>query len=200
MVSNLEFKIRTDAVKIRSVRMTSEMKTFIYKNGRPDHMDGYHDDLLMAMAMCLWVVEHSFKNLERLEKQNKAMLSSWVVGSPSVKEEPASGSFVSKENRNKATTPKPKFNPAISKISKKYLSKYKNIFLVKPMRYEQFVYMLIKSSLVITDSGGIQEELSVLNKDTLIIRENTERNELTKLKNNPINLSAFQFAVAYPAA
>jgi UDP-N-acetylglucosamine 2-epimerase (non-hydrolysing) len=74
-------------------------------------------------------------------------------------------------------------NPAISKISKKYLSKYKNIFLVKPMRYEQFVYMLIKSSLVITDSGGIQEELSVLNKDTLIIRENTERNEVTKLKN-----------------
>jgi len=43
--------------------------------------------------------------------------------------------------------------------------------------------MLIKSSLVITDSGGIQEELSVLNKDTLIIRENTERNEVTKLKN-----------------
>jgi hypothetical protein len=128
MISNLEFKIRTDAVKIRSVRMTSEMKTFIYKNGRPDHMDGYHDDLLMAMAMCLWVVEHSFKNLERLEKQNKAMLSSWVVGSPSVKEEPASGSFVSKENRNKATTPKPKFNPAISKNMQDPLGQYMWLF------------------------------------------------------------------------
>jgi len=128
MISNLEFKIRTDAVKIRSVRMTSEMKTFIYKNGRPDHMDGYHDDLLMAMAMCLWVVEHSFKNLERLEKQNKAMLSSWVVGSPSVKDEPASGSFVSKENRNKATTPKPKFNPAISKNMQDPLGQYMWLF------------------------------------------------------------------------
>jgi hypothetical protein len=41
-------------------------------------MEGYHDDLLMAMAMCLWVIEHSFKNLERLENQTKAMLSSWV--------------------------------------------------------------------------------------------------------------------------
>jgi hypothetical protein len=78
MISNLEYKIRTNAIKIRSSRMTSEMKTFIYKNGRPDHMDGYHDDLLMSLAMCLWVMEHSFKKLERLEKQNKAILNSWI--------------------------------------------------------------------------------------------------------------------------
>jgi hypothetical protein len=81
MISNLEYKIRTNGVKIRSSRLTSEMKTFVYKNGRPDHMEGYHDDLLMSLAMALWVVEHSFKNLERLEKQNKAMLSSWLGGS-----------------------------------------------------------------------------------------------------------------------
>ena len=80
MISNLEYKIRTNAIKVRSSRLTSEMKTFIYKNGRPDHMEGYHDDLIMSLAMVLWVVEHSFKNLERLEKQNKAMLSSWVSG------------------------------------------------------------------------------------------------------------------------
>ncbi len=81
MISNLEYKIRTNGVKIRSSRLTSEMKTFVYKNGRPDHMEGYHDDLLMSLAMALWVVEHSFKNLERLEKQNKAMLNSWLGGS-----------------------------------------------------------------------------------------------------------------------
>jgi hypothetical protein len=79
MISNLEYKIRTNGVKIRSSRLASEMKTFIYKNGRPDHMEGYHDDLLMSLAMCLWVLEHSFKNLERLEKQTKAILSSWVT-------------------------------------------------------------------------------------------------------------------------
>jgi hypothetical protein len=83
MISNLEFKIRTNAVKIRSSRMISEMKTFIYKNGRPDHMEGYHDDLLMAMGMALWVVEHSFKNLERLEKQTKAILNSWITSANS---------------------------------------------------------------------------------------------------------------------
>jgi len=81
MIANLEYKIRTDAIKIRSRRLTSELKTFIYKNGRPDHMEGYHDDLIMALAMALWVVEHSFKNLERLEKQTKAMLNSWLAGS-----------------------------------------------------------------------------------------------------------------------
>jgi hypothetical protein len=80
MISNLEYKIRTNGVKIRSSRMISEMQTFIYKNGRPDHMEGYHDDLLMSMGMALWVIEHSFKNLERLEKQNKAILNSWISG------------------------------------------------------------------------------------------------------------------------
>jgi hypothetical protein len=118
MISNLEFKIRTDAIKIRSARMTSEMKTFIYKNGRPDHMEGYHDDLLMALGMALWVVEHSFKNLEKLEKQNKAILNSWLAGvntNPTQTDLERGSSFVSKENRNKTSTPKPKFNPIVSK-------------------------------------------------------------------------------------
>ena len=117
MISNLEFKIRTNAVKIRSTRMTSEMKTFIYKNGRPDHQEGYHDDLLMALAMCLWVLEHSFKNLEKLEKQTKAILNSWLVGATAVQQpelEKGTG-FVSKENRNKEATHKPKFNPIVSR-------------------------------------------------------------------------------------
>jgi hypothetical protein len=118
MISNLEFKIRTNAIKIRSARMTSEMKTFIYKNGRPDHMEGYHDDLLMALGMCLWVVEHSFKNLEKLEKQNKAMLSAWLIGAntnPQQTELEKGSGFVSNQNRNKAAAPKPKFNPVVSK-------------------------------------------------------------------------------------
>ena len=116
MLANLEYKIRVNEIKIRSTRMASEMKTFIYKNGRPDHMEGYHDDLLMSLAMCLWVAEHSFKNLERLEKQTKAILSSWVGGNalqtPQQKEVERSNSFVSK---TKQIMPKPKFNPNVSK-------------------------------------------------------------------------------------
>ena len=104
MISNLEYKIRTNAIKIRSSRLISEMKTFIYKNGRPDHMEGYHDDLLMSLAMSLWVMEHSFKKLERLEKQNKAILNSWLSGAntsntPTVREKnPESGVVTQKIN------------------------------------------------------------------------------------------------------
>jgi hypothetical protein len=102
MISNLEYKIRTNAIKIRSSRLTSEMKTFIYKNGRPDHMEGYHDDLLMSLAMGLWVMEHSFKKLERLEKQNKAILNSWLSGAnasttPTVREKDPDTGVVSQK-------------------------------------------------------------------------------------------------------
>jgi len=143
MISNFEYKIRTDAVKIRSVRMTSEMKTFIYKNGRPDHMEGYHDDLLMAMAMCLWVVEHSFKNLERLEKQNKAMLSSWVIGGANtVKPETTSNPTANQPANNKPTVisswivggenkQKPKVNPFVSKNMQDPTGQYSWLFGVK---------------------------------------------------------------------
>ena len=78
MVSELEEHIRENKTIIRSTRLTSELKTFVYKNGRPDHMEGYHDDLIMSLAMCIFVVQTSFKKLERIEKQTKAMLDSWI--------------------------------------------------------------------------------------------------------------------------
>ncbi len=79
MISELEEHIREGKTKIRSVRMISELRTFVYKNGRPDHMKGYHDDIIMAYAMALFVVQTSFKQLEKVEKQTKAMLDSWVA-------------------------------------------------------------------------------------------------------------------------
>ena len=118
MISNFEEKVRNNLVKIRSVRLTSEMKTFVYKNGRPDHMDGYHDDLIMSLAMCLWVLEHSFKNLERLEKQTKAMLNSWVNAGSSqdfVEDRFRGTGFVPKDNRNKLPTKRPNFSPVVSR-------------------------------------------------------------------------------------
>jgi hypothetical protein len=129
MIANLEYKIRTNEVKIRSARMTSEMKTFIYKNGRPDHMEGYHDDLLMSIAMCLWVIEHSFKNLEKLEKQNKAILSSWIGGAsaqtPQQKEAEKGTAFISKD---KKIMPKPKFSQHVSKNMQDPTGQYSWLF------------------------------------------------------------------------
>jgi hypothetical protein len=78
MISELEEHIRENKTIIRSQRMISELRTFVYRNGRPDHMDGYHDDIIMAYAMPIFIVQTSFKKLEQVEKQTKAMLDSWV--------------------------------------------------------------------------------------------------------------------------
>lgn len=122
LISHLEISVRTNTIKIRSKRLTTEMKTFIYKNGKPDHMEGYHDDCLMSLGMCLWILESSFKKLQKMEKQTKAMLASWTGGGSKTQTqtqtqtdlEKGSG-FVSKENKGKTALPKPKFNPIISK-------------------------------------------------------------------------------------
>lgn len=78
MVSDLEEHIRENKTIIRSVRLISELKTFVYRNGRPDHMDGYHDDIIMALAMPIFIVQTTFKKLESIKKQTKAMLDSWI--------------------------------------------------------------------------------------------------------------------------
>lgn len=118
MIANLEKTLRENTVKIRSRRLVSEMKTFVYRNGRPDHMDGYHDDLLMSLGMALWVLEYSFKNLEKANAQNKAILNSWSTGGSSLKEinnASYDGGFVSNNDKGKKTAPRPRFNPNVSK-------------------------------------------------------------------------------------
>jgi hypothetical protein len=79
IVTKLEESIRLNSFKVRSIRALAEMDTFVFKNGRPDHMKGYHDDLLMAIAMCCFVSQTSFKDLQKSQGQVKAMLDSWVV-------------------------------------------------------------------------------------------------------------------------
>jgi len=65
--------------KVRSIRLLNELNTFVYINGRPDHMKGQHDDLIMAMAMAIYVGENSFTQLNKLTEQSKAMVESWSV-------------------------------------------------------------------------------------------------------------------------
>ena len=78
MVTELEEHVRENKTIIRSQRMISELRTFVYKGGRPDHMEGYHDDIIMAYSMAIFIIQTSFKKLEQVEKQTKAMLESWV--------------------------------------------------------------------------------------------------------------------------
>jgi len=64
MVSELEEHIRENKTIIRSQRMISELRTFVYKGGRPDHMEGYHDDIIMSYAMAIFIIQTSFKKLD----------------------------------------------------------------------------------------------------------------------------------------
>lgn len=52
-----------------------------------------------------------------------------------------------------------------------------NISLIAPVDYEQFVYLMTKADLILTDSGGIQEEAPSLGKQVLVMRDKTERPE-----------------------
>jgi len=84
IITKLEEAVRLNSFKVRSIRAVTEMNTFVFKNGRPDHMKGYHDDLLMAIAMCCFVSQTSFKDLEKNKGQAKAMIDSWVVSTNNV--------------------------------------------------------------------------------------------------------------------
>ena len=56
-------------------------------------------------------------------------------------------------------------------------SKYNNFFFIEPLQYLEFVYLMEKAYIVLTDSGGIQEEAPALGKPVLVMREVTERPE-----------------------
>lgn len=68
-------------------------------------------------------------------------------------------------------------NPNVQEPVRKLLSDIKNVYLIEPLQYEQFIYMMDKSYFIITDSGGVQEEAPSLGKPVLVMRDTTERPE-----------------------
>lgn len=68
-------------------------------------------------------------------------------------------------------------NPNIQKPVYELLSDVNNIHLIKPLAYPAFVWLMVKSYMIITDSGGVQEEAPSLGKPVLVMRDTTERPE-----------------------
>lgn len=68
-------------------------------------------------------------------------------------------------------------NPNVQKPVNELLSEIDNIFLIPPQDYLPFVYLMENSYLILTDSGGIQEEAPSLGKPVLVMRDTTERPE-----------------------
>jgi UDP-N-acetylglucosamine 2-epimerase (non-hydrolysing) len=68
-------------------------------------------------------------------------------------------------------------NPNVRKPVFRILGDVPNVALIEPVEYLPFVYLMARSTLIITDSGGIQEEAPSLGKPVLVLRQVTERPE-----------------------
>jgi len=68
-------------------------------------------------------------------------------------------------------------NPNVQEPVRRILSGVEGVHLIEPLDYLPFVYLMDRSTLVVTDSGGIQEEAPSLGKPVLVMRDTTERPE-----------------------
>ena len=71
----------------------------------------------------------------------------------------------------------PNVRKPIHEVFGEDLGVYDNLFFIEPLEYLSFVYLMAQSSVVLTDSGGIQEEAPSLGKPVLVMRDTTERPE-----------------------
>ncbi len=72
-------------------------------------------------------------------------------------------------------------NPNVQKVVFPLLKGIPNLYLISPLNYEAFVHLMKKSYLILTDSGGIQEEAPSLGKPVLVLREVSERPEVVEV-------------------
>lgn len=68
-------------------------------------------------------------------------------------------------------------NPAVLERVSRRLHGRRNIYLIAPAGYAEFIYLMMRSSVILTDSGGVQEEAPSLAKPVLVMRNVTERRE-----------------------
>lgn len=71
-------------------------------------------------------------------------------------------------------------NPSVTSAARDCLSGHERIHLIEPLDYEDFIALLAHAWLLVSDSGGVQEEAPTLGKPLLILRENTERPEVVE--------------------
>ena len=68
-------------------------------------------------------------------------------------------------------------NPNVQEPVSRILNKIENVHLIPPQDYVPFIYLMKKAHIILTDSGGVQEEAPSLGKPVLVMRDTTERPE-----------------------
>ncbi|GAS71355.1 UDP-N-acetylglucosamine 2-epimerase [Salmonella enterica] len=84
---------------------------------------------------------------------------------------------IARKNENVQIVYPVHMNPNVREPVNRILSGIHNVYLIEPQQYLPFVYLMDKSYLILTDSGGIQEEAPSLGKPVLVMRDTTERPE-----------------------
>ncbi len=84
IIAKLEEYIRNKLLKVYSVRLISEMRTFVWNHGRPQAMRGYNDDLMMSLAIACWVRDTAILTNSRSVEYSKACLDSMIVANTKI--------------------------------------------------------------------------------------------------------------------
>ena len=79
MISNFVEMLKNNSFRVRSERVISELDTWVFINGRPNHMDGAHDDNLTCLAMGLFVMLYYMLKSDRMKRKDGSIVKSWVV-------------------------------------------------------------------------------------------------------------------------
>ena len=79
MIAKFVELLKNNGLRIRSKRVINELDTWIFRNGRPDHMEGFHDDLLTCLSMIVYVMEYSLLRNEQQKKKDTAILGAWFM-------------------------------------------------------------------------------------------------------------------------
>ena len=81
------------------------------------------------------------------------------------------------ENTNRLIVYPVHLNPKVQEPVKRILTGIDNVMLIDPLAYQDFIWMMNRAKIIITDSGGVQEEAPSLGKPVLVMRDTTERPE-----------------------
>ena len=84
---------------------------------------------------------------------------------------------IAEDNINRLIIYPVHLNPKVQEPVNRILSCVKNIILIDPLAYQDFIWLMNRSKIIITDSGGVQEEAPSLGKPVLVMRDTTERPE-----------------------
>lgn len=79
MISNFVELLKNNVFKVRSLRTISELETWIFKNGRPDHMEGCHDDNLTCLSMGLFIAQYYVIKHDKNRKKDSSIVKSWYI-------------------------------------------------------------------------------------------------------------------------